>query len=369
MYLLDPRLGRRRRALARDKAVKVARQLARDANLALRDLAHRAQGVVAESRRAFRHDHADDHTIEQRVRAQLGRHVAHAHGVHVRSAGGIVILSGPVTADERDDLITAVRKVPGVCGISNNLFVTDRGGASGGAAHAHPHRPHRPHRRQTLTPADRGVSTLAGAGLATRGLSNGSLPGVLLSLYGGALMWRGMNAAPGRRRDAGKGGVMIEVRKTIDIGADVGEVFGFFSNYDNFPLFMHNVRGVRDFGDGRSHWVVAGPAGVNVEWDAVITDFVPHERIAWRSVGGGTVENSGEIRFLENYGGGTHVDVRLRYHPPGGAFGHAVATMFGADPKSEMDADLARLKTLIESARFPHDAAKHASIAGSPPAP
>ena len=42
-----------------------------------------------------------------------------------------------------------------------------------------------------------------------------------------------------------------------------------------------------------------------------------------------------------------------------GAIGHAVASLFGADPKTEMDEDLLRMKTLIERARFPHDAAKH----------
>jgi uncharacterized membrane protein len=40
--------------------------------------------------------------------------------------------------------------------------------------------------------------------------------------------------------------------------------------------------------------------------------------------------------------------VRMSYHPPGGAIGHAVASLFGADPKAAMDDDLARLKSLLE---------------------
>jgi hypothetical protein len=35
-----------------------------------------------------------------------------------------------------------------------------------------------------------------------------------------------------------------------------------------------------------------------------------------------------------------------------------VATAFGVDPKHGMDADLARMKTLIETGRAPHDAAQ-----------
>ena len=52
--------------------------------------------------------------------------------------------------------------------------------------------------------------------------------------------------------------------------------------------------------------------------------------------------------------------MRLSYRPPAGAFGHAVAAMFGADPKTEMDADLMRMKTMIETGRAPHDAARPA---------
>jgi hypothetical protein len=38
--------------------------------------------------------------------------------------------------------------------------------------------------------------------------------------------------------------------------------------------------------------------------------------------------------------------------------GHAVVAIFGADPKTEMDQDLARMKTMIETARVPNDAAR-----------
>jgi uncharacterized membrane protein len=52
------------------------------------------------------------------------------------------------------------------------------------------------------------------------------------------------------------------------------------------------------------------------------------------------------------------VDIRLSYNPVAGGMGHAVAAMFGADPKTQMDEDLARMKTLIETGRPPHDAAR-----------
>jgi uncharacterized membrane protein len=70
------------------------------------------------------------------------------------------------------------------------------------------------------------------------------------------------------------------------------------------------------------------------------------------------VRHEGAVRFVGTTDGGTRLSVELCYIPPAGAFGHAVATMFGADPKSEMDADLLRMKSMIETGHPPHDAAK-----------
>jgi uncharacterized membrane protein len=121
---------------------------------------------------------------------------------------------------------------------------------------------------------------------------------------------------------------------------------------------MHNVKDVRQVADRRSHWVVAGPAGVPVQWTAEVTGLVPGELIAWRSVRNSDVRHEGAVHFVGTTDGGTRVSVELSYIPPAGAFGHAVAAIFGADPKSEMDADLLRMKSMIETGHPPHDAAQ-----------
>ena len=61
--------------------------------------------------------------------------------------------------------------------------------------------------------------------------------------------------------------------------------------------------------------------------------------------------NAGIIRFEPRADDSTRVHIRLSYNPPVGAIGHAIATLFGADPKSQMDADLVRLKSLIEAGK------------------
>ncbi|MGH8740995.1 MAG: SRPBCC family protein, partial [Burkholderiales bacterium] len=96
------------------------------------------------------------------------------------------------------------------------------------------------------------------------------------------------------------------------------------------------------------------------QWNARLVELVPDSLLKWRSTGGSTVKHEGWVRFEPNGHGGSRVTVRLSYVPPAGPFGHAVATIFGADPKSEMDSDLLRMKTIIETGRVPHDAARPA---------
>jgi len=73
------------------------------------------------------------------------------------------------------------------------------------------------------------------------------------------------------------------------------------------------------------------------------------------------VQNTGRVRFEED-GDGTRVHVLIKYQPPGGILGHAVAKVFGTDPASEMDDDLAKLKSLVETGALPRGTAMERRI-------
>jgi uncharacterized membrane protein len=83
---------------------------------------------------------------------------------------------------------------------------------------------------------------------------------------------------------------------------------------------------------------------------------VPNELIAWSTVPGALVRHAGRVRF-QREGSGTRVQIDMGYNPAGGALGHTLAALFGADPKSEMDEDLMRLKAYFETGRPARDAA------------
>ena len=122
---------------------------------------------------------------------------------------------------------------------------------------------------------------------------------------------------------------------------------------------MTHVHEVRRIGDGLYRWSVGGPAGILVQWDAQITDLDFNKLVAWKSLPGAVVEQAGITRFTSNPDGSPCIDVKMSYNPPAGVLGHAIAELFGADPKHEMDDDLMRMKSFIETGVHPHDAAHY----------
>jgi uncharacterized membrane protein len=131
-------------------------------------------------------------------------------------------------------------------------------------------------------------------------------------------------------------------------------VYRFWRNLENLPRFMQHVESVRFTADQRSHWVVEGPLGRPVEWDAEIVEDVKNERIAWASIPGSTVKNSGRVEFRDAPGGrGTEVRVSMIYNPPGGSAGAAVAKLFGRDAATEIREDMRRFKQIMEAGEAP----------------
>jgi hypothetical protein len=123
MYLLDPRLGRRRRALLRDKVIRLLRKVNHAADATLRDLAHRSWGVWKELGSIFEHKHREvsDEVLVERVRSKVGRVVSNPHSLKVDARHGRVILSGPVFVDEAGRLFSTVSHVHGVSDIEARL--------------------------------------------------------------------------------------------------------------------------------------------------------------------------------------------------------------------------------------------------------
>jgi uncharacterized membrane protein len=223
---------------------------------------------------------------------------------------------------------------------------------------------HRKH-AVNITQAERIASAIGGGILAAVGLQKRSPAGMALAMIGGDLLRRGITGhsfayemvgirtAPlgqGAETTAVPYELGIRVDNAITIGTPRSEVYRFWRNLSNLPRFMRHVESVTDRVNNRSHWVVKGPAGRTVEWDAVIHNEIENELIAWRSLPGAQVANAGSVWFKDAPGGrGTEVRVELQYNPPAGALGAIIASLLGSEPGRQIQEDLHRLKALLET--------------------
>ena len=141
-----------------------------------------------------------------------------------------------------------------------------------------------------------------------------------------------------------------QVKNSLIINRAPEELYRYWHDFENLPNIMKHLESVRVRDERRSHWVAKAPAGMSVEWDAEITEDRPNELIAWRSVEGSQVENSGSVRFEPAPGGrGTIVRVEINYTPPGGALGALVAKLFGEEPGQQAQESLRSFKQLVET--------------------
>jgi uncharacterized membrane protein len=136
---------------------------------------------------------------------------------------------------------------------------------------------------------------------------------------------------------------MSTVQKSIDVNAPVNSVYNQWTQFEDFPAFMEGVKEVRQLDDSHLHWC-AEVAGKDVEWDAEITEQIPDQRIAWRSVDG--TQNAGIVSFHKLNDGSTRVMVQMDYDPEGLVenAGDAMGLL-----SHRVEGDLERFKDFLES--------------------
>ena len=351
MYALDPDKGRRRRAIARDKARSFAAGTRDAVGVTRRDVAHRMQGLRARARHLFvRRPAPDDLQLIERVRARMGRQVSHSHAIQVGAHRGCVTLSGPILAHEAEPLLETVRGVFGVIGVEDRLVVHEhpesvpslQGGSvrANGSGHAN------------WPPALRAAAVAGGALLALYGYGRRTLPGCALIGVGAALAARGATNQPlSRLASAAAGRRAIAVEKSIQIAAAPETVYELWTQWENLPRFLSHVDVVQDLGGGRTHWIVSGPGGTHLEWNAVLTRNERPHLLAWQTEPDSPVRHTGTVRF-EPFADGTRVSVKMSYDA-GGFVGNALASLLGDDPRQKIGDDLARLKSLVEQGSPP----------------
>jgi hypothetical protein len=140
MYLLDPQLGIRRRAVLRDRTVRWSRKTGRAIGEARRQVETGYQRVTEGTqvavgtlkRLATRAESVDDTALADRMRACISRHSSHPDAIVVSVRDGRATLSGPVLAREAREVLQCASAVHGVTAVDNRLEVhADAAGVPG----------------------------------------------------------------------------------------------------------------------------------------------------------------------------------------------------------------------------------------------
>jgi uncharacterized membrane protein len=337
MYLLDPDRGRDRRTMGTDRIRGLGRSTTHALGSALHSAGNRLGSVVEDA--GQRVSSVTD-SVADSARAMAAQ--ARPNGRTSSGLGESVARMGHSASDRLGESVTRIGDTVSRFGGSASRMLAATGA------------------RGDWTQAVRSPTMLGGGLLGLYSLMRRSPLRMAIGVAGLVLLARSASNMPLRSmiQRGTSAGRTYDIEKSIWIDAAPEEVYDLWTNYENFPRFMSHVIAVRDLGHRRSHWVVQGPAGTRLEWDAVLTEQSRPHRLAWRSEPGAEIPQSGSVTF-EPSRSGTLATVRMSYTPPAGAIGHGLAMLLGADPERQMEDDLARMKTFIERGSVaPPDAAR-----------
>jgi uncharacterized membrane protein len=136
---------------------------------------------------------------------------------------------------------------------------------------------------------------------------------------------------------------MASIEESVEVMVPVRTAYNQWTQFEDFPQFMEGVEEVKQLTDTKVHWV-AEIAGQRREWDAEITEQVPDQRIAWRSIDGAA--NGGVVTFHRLDEGKSKVMLQLDFEPE--TIVEQVGDKLGF-VKGRAKADLKRFKAFMES--------------------
>lgn len=136
---------------------------------------------------------------------------------------------------------------------------------------------------------------------------------------------------------------MPNAMKYVDVSVPVRTAYNQWTQFEDFPRFMEGVKSVTQLDDKRLRWH-AEIAGKDEQWDAVITEQLPDERVAWTSTSG--AKNAGVVTFHKLDENTTRVTLQLDYEPEGVV--ENVGSALGFVDR-RVQGDLDRFKKFIEA--------------------
>jgi len=189
------------------------------------------------------------------------------------------------------------------------------------------------------------VQEAGGAGELLKGVA--SKGGGVAGTVGGIASSIGDKLPGGSKKEgespSGTGrGRRLPVQEFIDVGVDLQTAYDQFTQFEDWPKFMHRVERIEQRDDTTLMWH-ENIWGVRRSWEAEITDQEPCERIAWRSTSG--PQTIGVVTFHRLSDNLTRIAITVDFQPKG-LFEKSSSGM--RITRRALKSDLMRFKAYIE---------------------
>lgn len=207
------------------------------------------------------------------------------------------------------------------------------------------------------------VASIVGGALLTTAAINQIDKHPFRSLFrliaGGYLLYRGISgncpvSAISGRKSGDKHSSNVNIRTSLIVDKPRMEVYTFWRQLSNLPIFMKHLVSVEETDSFHSHWKASGPGGVGtLEWDAEITKDEPGNLIGWRSAAGSDIVTAGRINFKDAISGGTEMEIMITYRPPAGYVGAGLAWILNSAFENIVERDILGFKQYVETGAVP----------------
>ena len=131
-------------------------------------------------------------------------------------------------------------------------------------------------------------------------------------------------------------------------------MYHFWRQLENLPAFMKHLKSVVVTDEKSSTWEAQIPGKLGtIGWTSEIIADVPNEFLAWKSLPGAQIENTGTISFVDAGKFGTEVHIEIAYHAPGGTLGSGAAKLLNPLFEAMVKEDIKNFRRYIETREIP----------------
>ncbi len=210
-----------------------------------------------------------------------------------------------------------------------------------------------------IAPVERIVSGAVGGLLLFNGIAKKGKSGSAQAIAGAVLLFRAVSGYSVVYDAIGKERIPrvarnINIRTQLTVNKPRNEVYAFWRELENLPLFMSHIKNVDTIDDKYSVWKAKLPGKVKIEWTAEIVKEEEDRFLGWSSIPNSTIDNAGKVEFKDaNDGQGTEIDVTISYRPPLGIVGAGIAKLLNPVFENIVRNDIHNFKLFMETGQLP----------------